>query len=273
MRTPLRPLFCGFLLLFPLALALPAPAAHAQAMRPADPAPVGKTVHFTLDKTEQKDLAITLAPGSYYLQADIKRVDDKNSNIIAAIDFLKSNGAVVQSNVLTANEVHPVARVATTFTVAKPLAARLRVKNEDAAKEFWITVMPQAKKTFMPFSFAHGDLKPLGIGAANGKGGSLGESEYAFHTIKLPAGKYNVSLYMKQADGKSTNLMGQLLLLDVYGVTSKSPAYLLNVNAVDVETRQEQRLVLIKPQTVLFRVTNTNNKPIEYTIDIEKATD
>ena len=274
MILSLRILFCAVCAL--CATTAPLCTAHAQPMRAADPISIGKTIHFTLDKGEQKDLAATFAPGTYYIQADIKRVDEKPSNIIMHIDLLKTNGSEVQGGILGANEVHTIARVADNFTVsapytaAKPLAARLRVKNEDTALEYWLTIVPVSKRAFLPFPTGNGDLKPLGVGTENGKGGALEGNQWAYHTIKLPAGKYNVSLYLKQPDGTVSNLLADLLLLSPLG-TEPSPRWLLGVNAVDKETRQEQRLTLLKSQTLIFRITNTNSNPVEYTVGIEKA--
>ena len=279
MFLPLRIFACGLCLVpLPCAVFTPTVACSqaASPVRAADPISVGKTLHFTLDKGEQKDLSTTLAPGTYYIQADLKRVDEKNSNLLASIDLLKTNGTEVQGGILQANEIYPAARVAGTFTVskpftaAKPLAARLRIKNDDAAIEYWLTIIPVAQKTLLPFPSGHGDIKPLGMGTDNGKGGTLGENEWAYHNIKLPAGKYTMSLYMKQADGEKNNLLGQLRRLDAFGVEA-SPRWSLEVNAIGLETRQEEKLVLLKPQTVLFRVMNANNHAAEYLIGIEKA--
>jgi hypothetical protein len=258
----------------PLSPPLPAAAAVAQAGgRPADPLAAGKTVHFTLDKEEEKDFSISLAPGSYYLQWDMQLPDGESTNIQATADLLKTNGSLVEGRILSANEIGKTARVAKVFKVAKPLAARIRVKNASMPMEFWMTVVPAAKKTFLPFAFPDGDLKPLGVGANNGKGGTLDKKAYAYHTIKLAPGKYDVSLYMKQPDNDKTNLQGKLDLMDAFGVPSPMD-WRLHVNEIGLDTRQEKRLLLLKPQTLIFRVTNDSSfKPVEYIVGIEKATD
>ncbi len=275
----LRTALCALLCLSPI-VAGSVKNAHAQPMRAADPAPLGQTVHFTLDKEEQKDLAITLAPGNYYITTDVKRVDGEDSNIFVGIDLLKTNGALVKSRILGVNETTIVFREGSMFSVekpfataAKPLAARLRVKGQSMALEYWITVQPVAKRTFIPLGFANGDMKPMAIGTENGKGGALDGHEWAFHKITLPPGKYNVSLYMKQGDGKSTNIFGEVVMLDQYGVVNKNPSFNFHINETDVETRKEEKLRLLKPQTVIFRVDNTNSKAMDYTLGIEKDTD
>jgi hypothetical protein len=89
----------------------------------------------------------------------------------------------------------------------------------------------------------------------------------------LPAGKYDVSLYLKQTGDKSSNLQGSLILMDKFGVPDRMDWKLL-VNEIDKEVRKDKRLVLVKPATIYFLVSNDNNfLPYEYTVGIEKVTD
>lgn len=259
--------------LFLVALVRPASAQE----RPAEKTAVGTTIHFTLEGKESKDIAISLPKGDYVIQADLKLVEEKDTNMQMKVDLLKSNGVMVESRVLGANEIHRVARVAKPLRIAKALGARLRVTNDDIPMEFWLTVIPVAKRTFMPFAFYKDAIQPLGIGEANGKGGTLAKSPedgfYSFHKVALPAGKYDVSLYLKQTGTDSSNLQGDIVLLDKFGVPD-STSWKLNVNEIDKEARKDKRLVLIKPATVYFMVTNGNSsKTYDYTVGIEKATD
>lgn len=262
----------GLFLAAVLALLSPL-AGHAQGMRPATPLVAAKPAHFTLDKDEEKDFSISLSPGAYYILWDLHRPDDVASNIQATSDLLKTNGAIVQTDLLYANEIGKTARVGKKFVVAKQLAARIRVKAAHVPMEFWMTVVPLAKLAFVAFGFPNGDLKPLGIGQANGKGGTLGIRDFAYHSIKLAPGKYDVSLYLKQPDDISSNLQGSLDEMDAVGVPVE-PRWELTVNQIGKDGRVEKRLLLLKPQTLILRVTNENNsRQTEYTVDIEKATD
>lgn len=259
--------------LFLVSLVCPASAQE----RSAEKGAVGTTVHFTLEGGESKDIAISLPKGDYVIQTDLKLVEEKATNMQMGISLLKSNGVLVEKNILTANEIHRVARVAKPLRLAKPLGARLRVTNDDVPMEFWVTVVAAAKRTFMPFAFDTSEIQPLGIGEANGKGGTLAKSPengfYTYHKAVLPAGKYDVSLYLKQTNDKSSNLQGSIVLLDPFGVPDQK-SWKLNVNEIDKETRKDKRLVLLKPTTVFFLVTNDSSfNPYEYTVGIDKATD
>lgn len=245
--------------------------------RAAEKGAVGTTIHFTLEAKESKDIAIALPKGEFVIQADLKLVEEKDTNMQMEVDLLKTNGVLVEKRVLTANVIHRVARVAKPLRLAKPLGARLRVTNDDQPMEFWLTVIPTAKRVFMPFAYLGEEVQTLGVGEANGKGGMLAKSPedgfYHYHKIALPAGKYDISLYLKQADGVSSNLQGKVVLLDKFGVPDKTD-WAFNVNEIDKEARKDKRLLLIKPATIYLLVTNDSSfKAFEYTVGIEKATD
>lgn len=245
--------------------------------RPAEKGAVGVTLHFTLAAKESKDIAIAFPKGTYVIQADLKLVEQKDTNMQMEVDLLKTNGVLVEKRVLFANAVHRVARVAKTLRLAKPLGARLRVTNKYEAMEFWLTVVPTAKRAFLPFAYHTEEIQTLGIGSANGKGGMLAKSPedgfYHYHKVALPAGKYDISLYLKQTNDKSSNLRGDVVLLDSFGVPDGTE-WEFNVNEIDKEARKDKRLVLTKPTTVYFLVTNDSTfNPYEYTVGIEKATD
>lgn len=266
-------LVCSLALLVPLAVTaatLPAIPAAAQG-QPATKMAIGETVHFTIDKGEQKDFAIQLGSGSYYILWDLKRLDETPGNIIAQADLLKTNGTMIKRRFLSVNQIHTVARSGERFTQAKPLAARLRVNSEFAPLEIWMRVVPAAKMAFFPFPTGKAEMKPLGLGTDAGKGGTLEPNEWAYHAISLPAGRYDVSLYMKTPDGERTNLQGQIDQLDQYGF--RMPSWQVRMNEIAQEARKEERLILTKPRTVYLRVTNNQDKPREYIVGIEKATD
>lgn len=248
------------------ALAIAAGAVLADT-RPATPIKLMATAHFTLDKNEVIDFSIQLPPGSYYIVLDAQRMEHNSGVIFANIDLLKSNGVLVKKKVLDMTEQSVAARSIGQFKVVKALPARLRVTNTDEMFDGWMTIIPAKQMKFIPFSFEDGALKPLTIGP-EGKGGELGHYRWAYHSIRLPAGKWNVSLYFRQKDGKSTSLLGGLERFDAYGV--RVPLWTIDVSTVGIENRGEKLLFLTKPQTVIFRVTNVDF-PVNYVIGIEKG--
>ncbi len=245
--------------------------ANVQNLRPATPLPLGTTMRVNFDRGEQKDYAMQIGPGTYYFLVDTRRADEESGNIQAKLQLLKSNGSIIEPNLLNVNEIGVASRNVVRYTPSRPMAARLRVTCETGPMIVCLTVVPVAKWKFIPFPTGKGELKVLGIGAHNGKGGSLDKQEWAYHTIKLPAGKWNISLYGKRADGLNSNVQADLELLDEYGVRS-DPSWNLNLNEIGTEARREKSLFLTRPRTLIFKVIN-QNAPLQYTIDIEKAAD
>jgi hypothetical protein len=240
----------------------------ADGIRPATKMAVGETVHFTLDKGDQTDFAVLLAPGAYYIVCDIASADGTIGALISKVQLLKSNGSVVKDGLLRIAEMGPVVRVGDKFTIDKPLAARLRVSNDDEAVDMWMTVIPAKQMRFVPFGFKDAALKPLAIGSENGKGGALAKNQYAFHAITLQPGKYNVSLYFRQSNKKNDSLIGSLERYDAYGF--RIPLWRVAIGSVGQEERRETSLLVTKPQTVIFRVVDTDN-PVDYIVGVEKT--
>ncbi len=242
-------------------------SAGAQPSRPADKIAMDVTAHFQVEANESKDFAIPFAAGEFVVVLDLKRSDGMSSNITGGIKLLKSNGSIVNDNILHVNVIHVINRSMASIKVASPFTARLRVMM-DQQLEGWITVVPAAKMHFVPFGFPNGELLPLAIGNEQAKGGELEPHSWAFHTIKLPAGKWNVSLYLAQTDNNKTNLQGNLQQLTEFGVIE--PNTEIHMNEVDLEARKERMLVLTKPRTLIFRV-STEERKLKYDITIEKA--
>ena len=243
---------------------------QAAPMRAATKVALNATTHFTLDKNEQQDFAVQLPVGSYYIVCDLARMDERADTIIGQVQLLKANGAMVKDRLLRFAEMGPVMRVGDKFAIAKPLSARFRVLNTDEPIEVWMTIIPAKQMKFIPYAFKNGDLKPLGIGTEEGKGGTLNHREYAFHSIKLKPGKYDVSLYFQGLSGKSDSLIGSRDRYDAYGF--RVPLWNINLGSVGLEARKDKQLILTKEQTVILRAFNSDN-PAEYTIGIEKSED
>lgn len=237
-----------------------------QTMREATKVVIGQTIHFTLDKDEQRDFAVQFGAGPYYMVWDENRTAE--GGIMADVQLLKTNGTLVDPSFLPVSNNERSIRVGRKFQASRPMAARIRVRNTWSPIEVWMTIVPAAKMQWMPFAFYHEELKPLGIGPTEGKGGTLSAHESVYHAIKLPSGTWTISLYLKNPSGGGSTLMGRLDQFDQYGFLSQ--VNLVTINQVAAESRQEQKIYLAHPQTVMFRVTNQDNHPVEYTVGIEK---
>src|SRR5206468_11202690 len=92
------------------AVALPAWAREAPT-----PMKVGQTIHLTLEKDASKDYLIPLSKGTYWILWDGRRTDGAPSNLMGKVQLLKNNGSLVDSSLLSWNEVGVTARTGRQF--------------------------------------------------------------------------------------------------------------------------------------------------------------
>lgn len=262
---PVAPFFLALALLF---LSLP----PSLALDPAEHMTVGETVHTTLTNTDMKDYTLSLVPGYYVILLDSQRSDGNSGNIQANVRLLKNNGVVVDSDLLDSNEIAVETRVGKQFYVPKALPARLRITSQqDIPTDYWLTVMPAKSAHFVPFGFGKA-VSPAVVGSDQGIGGTLDKNDSAYYSATLKPGKWSVSLGLSTTDGSSTNLQGQVDLLNTLGEPTKEQ--FVTVNEIDKQSRKEGILTVVKPTAYLFRVINTNGStPYTYDLTIEPATD
>lgn len=246
--------------------------AAAMALDPAEHMAVGQMVHTTLTSSDTKDYTISLAPGDYVILLDAQRSDDSSSNIQANVRLLKNNGVVVNSDLLDCNEIGIATRVGKQFYVPKALPARLRITSQQQIPtDYWITVMPAKTAMYVPFGFGK-PLLPAKIGSEQGVGGTLDKNDSAYYSIRLKPGKWDISLGIETTDGTSTNIQGQVDLLDHLGEPVKEQ--FVFINEIDKQSRKDAELTVIKPTTYIFRVINNNSSlAYNYDLTIEPATD
>ena len=242
--------------------------ASAAFAAPPTPAKVGQTIAVTLDAKSSRDYAVSLGKGDYRIIWDAQRVDGRNSNIMPQLQMLKPNGSIIDSNLISFNELGVVSRVGKTYHVIKPFVARLRLKTDDAPLKMWLTLVPVAQKNRVPFGWG-AKVTPARISSDNGVGGELEPYASVFHSITLPAGKWSISLGLKLPDGENSNLMGSIDRLDAQGLMVTP--HMVNMNEIDNQARQEAIVTLLKPTYLLLRVNNNDNKTYAYDVTIEKA--
>lgn len=248
---------------------LACPISSAQKLRPAIPLRLGQSVELMLDKDESKDVSAQLGPGAYYVVVDSRRGDGEISNIQVQVQLLKSNGSIIEPGLVRINEICVSSRDSVRYTFTRPMAVRFRVHSDQGPMLVWLTAVPVAKWAFVPFPAYNGEIKQLGIGPNNGKGGTLEKAAWAYHAIKLNEGKWNISLYAKRQDGSNSNIQMDLEALDEFGMRL-SPPWKLTLNEIGSEARREKELSLSKGRSLIFKVMN-QHVPMEYVVDIERA--
>ena len=233
---------------------------------------MGVTTHVALDKDDKQDWVIPLAAGSYTVVLDAKRSDDHISNIQANIALLKNNGVIIEPYLVHCNEIAAATRVGATFKVAKPYKARLRLTHDQSIPTaYWVTVVPTAKMSLLPFGFVS-DVLPAKISSDEGVGGEIAPEKSAYYSLTLPPGRWSISLGLKLPKGTETNLQGKIDLLTPFGLPDKED--FVHVNEIGNEARKEAILTVVKPRKLLMRVTNDNStQAYSYDVSVEKATD
>lgn len=233
------------------------------------PIKVGQMAGITLDGNASKDFVISLPKGAYRLVWDARRTDGQSSNIIAMIKLLKPNGVVIDPSLLRFNIISVEGRVGAVYQAVQPILARLRVENGRQPLQMWLTVVPAAQTTRVPFGFGV-TVTPARIASENGVGGTLAPGQSIYHSITLPPGKWSISLGLSLPAGESSNLQGQVDLLDALGFTTQDR--LVSLNQIDTQARQEGILTITKAKPILLRVTNrSSSKTYTYDVTIEKA--
>lgn len=232
---------------------------------------------FSLE-SEPKDFTVQLGTGEYYLVLDMKRTDNHESNIMVDVQLLKNTGSIIEPGFLYVNEIHVATRSGRRFKSPRPMTVRFRLINKGDPLEGWIGVYGARQMRFVPFGFDPQGLKSLGIGTNDGKGGTLQQYQWAHHAISLPSGRWDVSFYFRHPDGSNTNLQGTLEVLDAYGY--RKPVYKENsgetwdrlyLNEISTEARIEGQIRLKNPETLIFRVYNQHETPVEYTVGVLKG--
>ncbi len=229
---------------------------------------MGETGHFTLARNGSKDFSVSLGKGSYRLVWDTKRVDGRSSNLLGAISLHKPNGVIIKTNILNLNEIALAYRVGTVLNVTTPYVARFRVKNDENL-ENWFTVVPVNPAKRVPFGWGVA-ITPARIASDNGVGGTIEGDQSIYHSITLPKGKWSISLGLSLPDNESSNLLGNVDLLDTLGFAVKPR--LVTMNEIGTNARTEGIVTVTKPTPYLLRVTNADNRKVyNYDVTIEPA--
>jgi hypothetical protein len=133
----------------------------------------------------------------------------------------------------------------------------------------WLTVVPAAQTTRVPFGFG-ATITPARIASENGVGGTLAPDQSVYHSITLPPGKWSIPLGLSLPAGEKSNLQGQVDLLDALGFTTQDR--LVRLNEIDNQARKEAIMTIAKARPIVLRVTNTSSsKTYTYDMTIEKA--
>ena len=234
---------------------------------------VGQTMKVEIDSKKSQDFNLDLPKGQFFVYLDAQRLgeDSLTSNIDASLYLLKRNGAEMPQYggyLIYWNTGERTSRVGKAFSFSKPTGVRFRVKNDSgSANNFWLTVVPAQPANFLPFNFGS-PVKAAKIGPNNGTGSTLEHREFEYLRAVIPAGTWSISLGAKTKEGSCYAWM------DSFNARGVDYPDSISIFGVGKDDRKEKIITLVKPTTLIFRVTNgAGGNPITYDVTIEPSTD
>ena len=270
----------------------PSPAVDRPSVPPTPPAvatPVSRKVASTTAATavaiEAKEVVrarlaanvshfwqIKAPPGQYRLVFDIKRADDQNSNLAAAVSALDPDGRDLGPLVgLNAIDVRRrLVKIIDTTGRASPDLI-LRVGGVGSIVDYWLGIFPLDAAVAFPYFSRTPTVEPLDLGrpvSAVLEAPST-NSDGAWYSVDVDAQDYRVSAEFTRVDGVKSNLAAGIDMFGRLGETGPGGENICGVNAIDVSARCARKLVFSEKASLLFRVRARTDAPLKAVVRIE----
>jgi hypothetical protein len=231
-----------------------------------DPLPLAPgTVHkIGLGPNQEYYLRLSESLGDVKIVLDMRRIDNRPSNLQSRLDMLDQNGAVLQERVIDFNEVDVGARKTATRPARRPSPIGFKLLNGDSPADFWLSVRPEPAPQFVPL-FGSVVPKPLPVGDA--ASGLLNENEDTYFMVSLRQGTYQVTADFTNAERRNTNILGSIALLEGDGGNSRKIA---QFNEVDVSSRKVETFLVRNDGPAILNVENTGDT-VRYTLKLAEA--
>jgi hypothetical protein len=214
------------------------------------------------DKTGQFHYWKVAAPaGDYRVVLDVKRADDKHSNIQTELAAFGPDGNEL-AKVIGMNEIEFRTRDAATLNTAENRDITLRVSNGSGIVDYWLGIFPPDSAITAPYFARTPPVQPLEFGKAYAatlvpKPGAPAE---AWYSMSLKAMDYKVSAEFKRMDSKKSNVQASV---DIFGPIGEQLQEMnknvCGVNEIDVGATCVTKLVLAQDTKVLVRITPNND--------------
>jgi uncharacterized caspase-like protein len=238
-------------------------AAKAASADLASPMPIdaGEIVKGRLAANKSHYWQIKAPAGRYRVVLDVRRADDKSSNLIAAVESYDPDGQKL-GQLAGLNEIDVRRRlVATIDTSDKPRPDLiLRVTGAAAITDYWLGLFPA--EAVVPFPYflktPHVEALALGQPAATVLAPLSEGPDGAWYAIDFDAQDYRVSAQVDRTDGVKGNVMAHV---DMFGPIGESRGGngICSVNAIDTSGACARKLVFSDKTSVLFRIRPDND--------------
>jgi hypothetical protein len=219
--------------------------------------PLGKVVAGRLgesDKTGKYHYwLVDLPAGSYKAVLDIKRADDKHSNVAGMLEWFSLEGKKLD-RLGQMNAIDYRHRSVFGFRSDQPIRRVLRVDNNHSVCDYQLGIFTQEERVSTPFFKKCPKVEPIQIGQAVTTPLLDADRPYqcdAYYSIRLPAGDYRISTEFRRQDRKSSNVGGTLHAL---GVDGEHRDKVLHVNGIKPALKESAKLSLADEMTFILRV-------------------
>lgn len=227
-----------------------------------EPLQLGVIYEVTLEKNEESYFRLSSPARDFKIVLDMRRADNRDSNLISALSILDEDGAVVQDGAVGFNEIDVDHRKTAIFSLGKqPAIVGFKLLNEHDTATFWLTVREKTASQLIPF-FAK--VVPQAMRPGEPTSGVLDVNEDVYYTIPLPRGDYKVVVDFSNSNRQKTNIQGYLALLDSDG---GNQAELIQFNEIDVSYRKVAVFSLQTDANLIAKISN-RSYPVDYTVEI-----
>jgi hypothetical protein len=203
------------------------------------------------------------APG-LKIVIDMKRIDGKSSNLLSRLSLLDSEGAVTEDRLISFNEIDVGARKTASWSTRKAAPVGFRILNGDAPADFWFSVRREPAPELVPF---FGEIVPHRLAVGGEASGLLDLNEDAYYLVPLRQGDYQVIADFANADGRNTNILGSVALLDGDGGNRRD---ILRFNEIDVSSRKTGTFLARDDGPMILNVQNTND-PVRFQLRLAEV--
>lgn len=238
-------------------------AAKATSVDQGAPVPIdaGEIVKGRLAADKSHFWQIKAPAGRYRVVLDVRRSDDSNSNLTAAVEAFDPDGRKL-GQLLGLNEIDVRRRLAAKLDTAnKPHADLiLRVTGASAIVDYWLGLFPIDATVPSPYFTRTPHVEALALGQpASAVLAPLSTNpDGAWYSIDFDAQDYRVSSQVERSDGVKGNVMAHV---DMFGPIGESNGgnSICGVNVTDSSASCARKLVFSDKTSVLFRIRPDND--------------
>jgi hypothetical protein len=224
----------------------------------------GTIQKISLEPREEYYVRLSESAESVKVVLDMKRADNRNSNLQSRLSVLNQDGTVAEDSLINFNELDTGARKTASWSTRQAAIIGFKLLNGNAPADFWLSVRQEPAPQFIPF-FATIAPQPMKLG--EGASGLLGPDEDAYYMTSLGQGDYRIIIDFANAERRNTNIGGSVALLDGDGGNYRES---VRFNELDVSSRKIGTFLVRNDGPVILKVQNIHDT-VRYTLRLARA--